>query len=277
MKKLFLSAALATCAMGLNAQTNFVTNGDFEAEGAEMSEPHDWSADDKLLTSLPGWQLEGLDAWSVLAMLAPVEIDEEFTFEGNTQCLHIYRFDDNGWQAGSVKQEITGLVPGTTYTLGAIVARASGTTVDWDDPYFLVQLEPANASGQYTGEKFYIQDKDEAIAEADVWGEYAKEFTATGEKAMLTFSHNNVKWEGNHSEGFWMDVDDVFVGTPEDYAAYKASKGGVNGVAEVYTPAEERGVYSLDGVRVANSISELNGAKGIYVVRTADKAVKVVR
>lgn len=280
MKRILLAAATAAGVMSLSAQTNFVKNGDFEAEGFEQTTPHDWDDTHTFLTNLPGWTLKGLDPWSVLAGLVPVEIDEEYTFEGNKNCLHIYRFDDNGWQAGSVSQEVTGLTPGQTYTLGFIAARAGGETVDWDDPYFLVSLEAANASGEYTHADYLISDKDDAICSADVWEPYEKTFTAPASgKVMLTFEHNNTKWEGNHSEGFWMDVDDVAIMTPEDYKAYFDAKGDNAGIEAVGSEAdvETLGVYTLSGIRVANSVDGLGDAKGIYVVRTNKGANKIVR
>ena len=250
MKRILLAAATAAGVMSLSAQTNFVKNGDFEAEGFEQTTPHDWDDTHTFLTNLPGWTLKGLDEWSVLAGLVPVEIDEEYTFEGNKNCLHLYRFDDNGWQAGSVSQEVTGLTPGQTYTLGFIAARAGGETVDW------------------------------AICSADVWEPYEKTFTAPASgKVMLTFEHNNTKWEGSHSEGFWMDVDDVAIMTPEDYKAYFDAKGDNAGIEAVGSEAdvETLGVYTLSGIRVANSVDGLGDAKSIYVVRTNKGANKIVR
>lgn len=264
-------------ALSMAAQTNFVVNGDFEDPNFTQTEPHDWNLDHKFLTSLPGWTLESLDAWSVLAGIFPVEIDEEFTFEGNKNCLHIYRHDDNGWNAGTVKQEITGLTPGVTYTLGFIVARAGGETVSWDDPYFRVYVEPASATGEYTGAGYLIDDKDEAICLGDTWESYEKTFTAPASgKVMLAFSHNNVKWDGNHSEGFWMDVDDVAIMTPEDYEIYMAGKGdGVENIA-VADDAAVLGVYNLNGIRVADNVEGLS-SKGLYIVRTTKGAQKVIR
>lgn len=280
MKKMLLIAAAAAGVLSMNAQTNFVANGDFEkTEGVETSTPWDWDLEKTLLKSLPDWTLSGLDAWSVLASLETPEVDDEYVFDGggNKQCLHIYRFDDNGWQAGAVEQIVSGLTPGETYTLGAIIALSKGTTVDWDDPYFRIELMPLNANKEEFGASNIIDDKDDALAEADYWCPYEKQFKAPESgNVRLRISHNNTKREGNHSEGFWMDIDDIAIMTPEDYAAYMAGKGaGINGV-EAAAEGEVLGVYNLSGIRVADSVEALN-AKGLYIVRTTNGAKKVIR
>lgn len=276
MNKFLLSAAAVACvAMSANAYTNFVKNGDFEIkEGVEQNTPWDFDESKHNLQALPGWNLVGLNDWSVLAMLVEPEIDDEFTFDGNTQCLHLYRFDDNGWQAGTVSQIVEGLTPGTEYVLGAIIARAGGETVDWDNPYFSISLMPLNEQGEEFGESVLFDDRDEKLAESDIWSAYEHKFTPKTSKVRLDITHNNVKWEGNHSEGFWMDVDDVAIMTPEDYAEYFASKGAA-GVEAVAADAAVLGVYNLQGIKVADSVEALGAAKGIYVVKTTEGAKKV--
>ena len=282
MKRSLLIAAVAASAMGMCAQTNFIANGDFEkTEGVEQHNPWDWDDTKFNLTALPDWTLTGLDDWSVLAMLVEPEVDDEYVFDGagNKQCLHIYRFDDNGWQPGGVEQIVSGLTPGATYTLGAIIARSAGTTVDWDDPYFRMELMPLNANKEEFGESNLIDDKDEALAEADYWCPYEKQFTAPASgNVRLRITHNNVKWEGNHSEGFWMDIDDIAIMTPEDYAKYMADKAS-SSVADITgdRDAVTLGVYNLNGVRVADSAEDLDNARGIYVVRTTAGAKKIIR
>lgn len=279
MKKFLLFAAAAACvAMNANAYTNFVKNGDFEkTEGVEMTTPWDWAEETQLLKALPDWELKNLDAWSVLASLVTPEIDDEFTFEGNKQCLHMFRFDDNGWNKGTVQQIVEGLTVGQDYVLGAIIARAGGTTVDWDDPYFSISLMPLDDNGEEYGASVLFEDKDAALAESDIWGEYKHEFKASSAKVRLEISHNNTKWKDNHSEGFWMDVDDVAIMTPEDYEEYMASKNpaGVNAIAT--EKAEVLGVYNLNGVKVANSMDAVKDVKGVYIVKTTNGAVKVVK
>lgn len=280
MKKMLLIAAAAAGVLTMNAQTNFVANGDFEkTEGVETSTPWDWDLEKTLLKSLPDWTLSGLDAWSVLASLETPEVDDEYVFEGagNKQCLHIYRFDDNGWQAGNVEQIVSGLTPGETYTLGAIIALSKGTTVDWDDPYFRIELMPLNANKEEFGASNIIDDKDDALAEADYWCPYEKQFKAPESgNVRIRISHNNTKWEGNHSEGFWMDIDDIAIMTPEDYAAYMESKKAALDEIAADAQAEVLGVYNLSGIRVADSVEALN-AKGLYIVRTTNGAKKVIR
>lgn len=281
MKRFLLTAAAAAaCVMGMNAQTNFVANGDFEkTEGVEQNNPWDWDTEKHNLKALPDWQIFGLDDWSVLAMLVTPEVDDEYVFEGgnNKQCLHLYRFDDNGWQAGGIQQIVKGLTPGQTYTLGAIIARAGGTTVDWDDPYFRLELMPLNEAGEEFGESNIIDDKDEALAEADYWCPYEKQFTAPASgNVRIKISHNNTKWEGNHSEGFWMDIDDIAIMTPEDYATYMENKKNA-AVEAIEAEAAVLGVYDLNGIRVADNEEALGQAKGIFVVVTEAGAKKVVR
>lgn len=204
-----------------------------------------------------------------------------FEGSGNKQCLHIYRFDDNGWQAGAVEQIVSGLTPGETYTLGAIIALSKGTTVDWDDPYFRIELMPLNENKEEFGASNIIDDKDDALAEADYWCPYEKQFQAPESgNVRLRISHNNVKWEGNHSEGFWMDIDDIAIMTPEDYALYMENKKpDQSSVASIATDnnAEVLGVYDINGIRVADKAENLGKAKGLYIIRTTNGAEKVIR
>jgi len=214
-------------------------------------------------------------------MLVEPEADDEYVFEGagNKQCLHLYRFDDNGWQAGGIEQIVGGLTPGETYTLGAIIARAGGTTVEWDEPWFRLELMPLNENKEEYGANNLIDDKDEALAEADYWCPYEKQFKAPASgNVRIRISHNNVKWAGNHSEGFWMDIDDIAIMTPEDYATYMENKSaGISEVAASAADAKVTGVYNLAGVRVANDESGLGEAHGIYIVRTTEGAKKLIR
>lgn len=282
MKKLLLMAAAAVSTLAMSAQTNFVKNGDFEkTEGVEQNTPWDWDDTKHNLKALPDWTIKGLDDWCVLAMLVESTVDDEYVFDNgkNKQCLHIYRFDDNGWQDGGVEQIVTGLTGGETYTLGAIIALSKGTTVDWDDPYFRIELMPLNENKEEFGESNLIDDKDDALAEADYWCPYEKEFTAPASgNVRLRITHNNTKWNGNHSEGFWMDIDDIAIMTPEDYAQYMESKGQ-NAINEIATDANAAvlGVYDLNGIRVADSVAALGSAKGFYIVKTTDGAKKVIR
>ena len=278
MKKFLLSAAVASLALGASAQQNFVTNGDFEDTNYENHFPWEWDEAAGNLDYLPGWTLSGNDDWCVLLNIVEPEIDDEHTFEGNTQCLHIYRFDDNGWQAGGAEQVVTGLTANQVYTLGAIVARAGGETVEWDDPYFRIELTPLDDNGEEYGAGNLIDDKDDAICSSDVWSFYEKVFKAPASgNVRLRLSHNNGKWEGNHSEGFWMDIDDIAIMTPEDYEQYLANKSA--GVSDISVAAQGQvlGVYNLRGVRVADNAEALGAQKGFFIVRTTDGAQKLVK
>ena len=87
-----------------------------------------------------------------------------------------------------------------------------------------------------------------------------------------------MKWSGNHSEGFWMDIDDIAIMTPDDYAAYMAGKSQ-NGVEDIAVSgnAQVLGVYDLNGIRVADSVENLGAARGLYIIRTTEGAQKVIR
>jgi len=180
-----------------------------------------------------------------------------------------------------VEQIVSGLTPGETYTLGAIIALSKGTTVDWDDPYFRIELMPLNENKEEFGASNIIDDKDDALAEADYWCPYEKQFQAPESgNVRLRISHNNVKWEGNHSEGFWMDIDDIAIMTPEDYALYMENKKpDQSSVASIATDnnAEVLGVYDINGIRVADKAENLGKAKGLYIIRTTNGAEKVIR
>lgn len=279
MKKILLVAAVAaTVASGAYAQKNYVVNGDFEqTEGLVQSIPWDWDESKLMIEELPGWEVKDLNPWSVLAGIMPTEIDDEYTFDGNKNCLHLYRFDDNGWTAGSVMQVVKGLTVGEEYVLGAIIARAGGETVDWDDPYFSISLMPLDENCEEFGASALFDDRDEALAESDIWGEYQHKFKASSPNMRLTISHNNTKWEGNHSSGFWMDVDDVAIMTPEDYAEYFANKENT-GVNEIFSGANAKvtGIYNLSGVKVAENLDAISGQKGLFIVKTSEGTKKVI-
>lgn len=281
MKRFLLTAAVAASAISMCAQTNFVANGDFEkTEGVEQNTPWDWDDTKHNLKALPDWTINGLDDLCVLAMLVEPEVDDEYVFEGgsNKQCLHLYRFDDNGWQAGGIEQIVSGLTPGETYSLGAIIALSKGTTVDWDDPYFRIELMPLDANKEEFGADNIIDDKDDALAEADYWCPYEKEFKAPDSgNVRLRITHNNKKWDGNHSEGFWMDIDDIAIMTPADYAEYVANKSASISSIAVDAEAKTLGVYDLRGVRVADSMENLGDSKGFFIVRTTNGSQKVIR
>lgn len=178
-----------------------------------------------------------------------------------------------------MEQIVSGLKPGETYSLGAIIALSKGTTVDWDDPYFRLELMPLNENKEEFGASNLIDDKNEALAEADYWCPYEKQFKAPESgNVRIRITHNNVKWEGNHSEGFWMDIDDIAIMTPEDYAKYMENKktSSVSGIAADIN-AEVLGVYDINGIRVADKAENLGKAKGIYIIRSTNGAKKVIR
>lgn len=279
MKKyLLFAAAAATVAFGATAQKNYVVNGDFEqTEGLVQGNPWDWDLDKYLIEELPGWEVKDLNPWSVLAGIMPTEIDDEYTFEGNKNCLHLYRCDDNGWNTGSVTQIVKGLTVGEEYVLGAIIARAGGETPDWDDPFFSISLMPLDENFEEFGASALFDDRDEALAESDIWCPYEHKFKASSSNMLLTISHNNTKWEGNHSTGFWMDVDDVAIMTPEDYAVYFDSKEEA-GIFDIVADrnATVTGVYNLNGVKVADSVETLGNIKGLFIVKTTAGAKKVI-
>lgn len=280
MKKSLLFAACAATVVSMSAQTNFVKNGDFESANFEQNNPWDWDDSKHNLQSLEGWEIDGLNDWCVLAMIAETEIDDEYTFEGNKQCLHIYRFDDNGWDKGSLYQNVIGLEPGETYTLGAIMARNMGETVSWDDHYFEVAVKPLGADGEELPLENLFADRDEALSEGEFWCEYTHEFKAPESGCIrITFTHMNNKWSGNHSTGFWLDVDDVCVMTPDDYQEYFANKGVEDRVEALNAErnAQVTGVYDFAGVRVADSMDQLNGRKGMFIVTTTAGAKKIVK
>ena len=76
-----------------------------------------------------------------------------------------------------------------------------------------------------------------------------------------------------------MDIDDIAIMTPEDYATYMANKSaGISEIAgEFSADAKVVGVYNLNGVRVADSERALGDARGIYIVRTTEGVKKLIR
>ena len=75
-----------------------------------------------------------------------------------------------------------------------------------------------------------------------------------------------------------MDIDDIAIMTPEDYATYMANKA-TSAIAEVAVDhnVQTLGVYNLNGIRVADTEKALGDAKGIFIVRTTEGAQKVIR
>ena len=124
--------------------------------------------------------------------------------------------------------------------------------------------------------KLLVQGHDSPLLEYPI---NEKQFKAPASgNVRLRITHNNVKWSGNHSEGFWMDIDDIAIMTPDDYAAYMASKSE-NGVEDIAVSgnAQVLGVYDLNGIRVADSVENLGAARGLYIIRTTEGAQKVIR
>ena len=137
---------------------------------------------------------------------------------------------------------------------------------------------PLDANKEEFGASNIIDDKDDALAEADYWCPYEKEFKAPDSgNVRLRITHNNTKWDGNHSEGFWMDIDDIAIMTPADYAEYVANKSASISSIAVDAEAKTLGVYDLRGVRVADSVENLGDSKGFFIVRTTNGSQKVIR
>lgn len=284
MKKfLLLAAAAATVALGANAEPkNYVVNGDFEqTEGLVQSNPWDWDLDKWLIEELPGWQTNDLNPWSVLAGIVPTEIDDEYTFDGNKNCLHLYNFEEKGWTTNSgVYQNVKGLTVGQEYVLGAIIALAVGEGPDWVDRSFSIELLPLDENCEEFGADPIFTDVDGQLAESDIWCAYEHKFKATTANVRLSIRHSNTNYEdgGSHTvTGCWMDIDDVAIMTPEDYAEYFANKESA-GIENIITDANETvtGIYSINGMKVADSVESLGDTKGLYIVKTTSGAKKVI-
>jgi len=294
MKKFLLSAACVALAAGSAFADNLVVNGDFEdTSNLVRYNPWDWMTDVFAIDTdnggaIKGWTINQ-NPWCVIVDIHTPEVDDEFIFEGNNQCLWMRRFDDNGWTWGGVEQVIK-TEKGKTYTFGCLVAYREGTTVDWDHteaspdgPEHGVLLIPCDAQGNEVLGGYPIEERN--LESADYFQAWSKEFVADNDYYKIRLYHTNNVGEKNHSEGYWQQFDNVMVVTPEEYAAYqedleseepKPNLGWMNAGVENVEGVEDNkilGIYNLNGVEMGKS---LEGQKGIFVVRTAKGTQKVV-
>ncbi len=309
MKKFLLGAAVASMAMSAMAEVempvNLVKNGFFE-EGVDqllrgydngcivdeadvpvldengepvLGEDGEPVTEHKTSEGIPGWQ-RNWNPWCVRIDIRDNEADFEKVFEGNKYLLHIFRFNDNGWTDGGVSQVVTGLEIGTKYTLGAIMAYNQGTLAgSWDTAEHGYKITPCDADGNdMVGDAIAT---DDFFPLGDAWEDLEREFTATTPAVKVTFYIVNHTYENNHSEGQWMDVDDVVLMPTDDYKYFKENREKLQewqnaGIANVAADAENLkvlGVYNMQGVEVAKSTE---GLKGLYIVRTAKGGKKVI-
>lgn len=310
MKKFLLSAAAVSMAMCAMAQvempsTNLVKNGFFE-EGVDqllrgydngcivdeadvpvldengeavLGEDGEPVTEHKTSAGIPYWN-RTWNPWCVRIDIRENEADYEKIYEGNNYLLHIFRFNDNGWTDGGVSQVVTGLEIGKKYTLGALMAYNQGTLAgSWDTAEHGYRLTPCDAEGNdMVGDAILA---DDFFPLDDAWSDLAAEFTASTPAVKITFYIVNHTYEGNHSEGQWMDVDDVVLMPTDDYNTFKENREAIQewqnaGIAEVIADGGNDavlGVYNLQGVEVAKTT---DGLKGLYIVRTAKGGKKVV-
>lgn len=296
MKKVLLGAAFASMAMGAVAAgvempANLVKNGFFEEQIDELVRGYDntclvtetGEGDDKVQTvGVPSWEMNW-NPWCVRIDIRENEADYENVFDGNNYLLHIFRFNDNGWTSGGVTQVVKGLEIGKKYTLGALMAYNQGTLAgSWDSAEHGYIVTPCDAEGNdLVGDALL---KNDYFPTSDAWENLAAEFTATTSAVKVKFYIVNLTYEGNHSEGQWMNVDDVVLMPTDDYNFFKKNREAIQewqnengaGVAAVATDAdanEVKAVYNLQGVEVGRTT---DGLKGLYIVRTGKGAKKVV-
>ena len=177
-------------------------------------------------------------------------------------------------------QVVKGLEIGKKYTLGALMAYNQGTLAgSWDTAEHGYIVTPCDAEGNdIVGDAIA---KDDFFPLDDAWADLAAEFTATTSAVKIKFYIVNLTYEGNHSEGQWMDVDDVVLMPTDDYNTFKENREAIQewqnaGIAEVIADGGSDavlGVYNLQGVEVAKTT---DGLKGLYIVRTAKGGKKVV-
>lgn len=294
MKKILLGAAFASMAMGAVAAgvempANLIKNGFFEEQLDEIVRGYEGDGDCILDTKddvptigVPQWSMKW-NPWCVRIDIRENEADFEKVFEGNNNLLHIFRFNDNGWDDGGVTQVVKGLEIGKKYTLGAIMAYNQGTLAgSWDSAEHGYIVTPCDAEGNdIAGDPIL---RDDYFPVTDAWEDLAAEFTATTSAVKVKFYIVNHTYEGNHSEDQWMDVDDVVLMPTDDYNFFKENRediqawqneqgAGVDNVAADLNASEISAVYNLQGVEVAKTTE---GLKGLYIVRTGKGAKKVI-
>lgn len=282
MKKFFISAAVLAFAFGASAETyvNHVANGNFEEEGWEASVPDGWTWDPwntyELLSKLPGWQLSTGGIWNGGVQLFEEAGDDDMRPGEDMNYVHFLGYNDNGWTKIKIYQVISDLTPGRTYDLTFICAvnwpEGSDWTPDKDYGFFVAEVDKDNEGNEVAGKE--ISSVNLAEVMPDLGGDFEEcgpfSITAPADgKIYLEFYYNNCWYEGNRADNKWMDLDLVNLYSEEEPDTSIETVAADSKVAQ--------GVYNLQGIRVANNLEELGNQSGLYIVRTAEGAQKIVK
>lgn len=290
MKKFFLLASAAAFAMATSAQEpsveyNKVLNGNFEATGFEQSVPggYTWAPwnEQKYLSVLPDWNLNTGGEWNGGIELLTGEDylgDGDLRPEDDQAYLHFVGYNDNGWTNINANQVVTNLVPGTEYTFQYLVAANFPEGASWTpNPSYGYSISEVD----YNAEGAAIAGKEIKSLDLATLGDafpieqdmklYTTTFTATADKIFLNLYLSNTYGQGNKHDDLWMDVDLVSVWSESD------PNGNVAIENVAVDNNEVLGVYNIQGMRVANNLEQLGADKGLFIVKTANGAKKVVR
>lgn len=289
MKKILLLAAAAYVAFGAFAQdtNNKVINGSFDKEGWSQSVPsgYTWDPWDKqnYLSELPGWTLATGGEWNGgIEMKTGDEAlgDGDVRPEDDQNYVHLLGYNDNGWTPVSMKQAIDNLKAGTEYTLEFAIAvnwpEGTAWTPEPDYGFAFSEYDGDDENGAPKEGKEIVAvnlAKDGNYEPSQDFAVVTYKVTPTATKCVLRFYYKNEWGTSNKTDGKWMDLDCVKLYSDEDPDGNDTPAGINNVIAD---NAVVLGVYNLNGVRVADNVEGVS-AKGLYIVRTANGAKKVVR
>lgn len=289
MKKILLFAAAAFVAASASAQADYdqlvnkVVNGSFEAPGTVASVPSDWTWDPwntvKAIEKMEGWNC----AHSVWNGVVEFYTGEDNAGDGDLRGEEDYNFvrllgyNDNGWTNITMSQTVEGLTAGEEYNFQFLIGVNWPTGTSWTpDPNYGFRLAEADkdADGNDIAGKEIINTNlgaDPDFTPEQDWQVFKPiKVTAPADgKLYIEFYYGNTYGQGNKTDGKWMTIDNVALWNEK-------GEGGIEGIT-VEGNNEVLGVYNLNGVRVANNVEALGASKGLYIVRTANGAHKVVR
>ncbi len=253
MKKILLGTMMAVAAISANAQTNLVTNGDFEGNYTMTQQD---GVD--ILETLTGWDLGGINVWNCRVNIEENEEDGDLIDANNKQCLHLQRYKWNGWFTATVSQTISGLEANQTYTLSAIVARKLDAVISWDahaHGFKILNVKEDGTAGD-------VIKTDANVGSSSDWQNYSLDFTATSDKVMVQI-FMDPSWAGaNKDQGEdWLDVDNI--------SLVKKSSTAVKDITT--TNNEPIEYFDMQGKSV------LDSQTGLVIVKQGKSVKKVIR
>ncbi|MCM1067330.1 MAG: hypothetical protein NC418_07150 [Muribaculaceae bacterium] len=273
MKKFFISAAIATMALSMNAQRteggdNLLANPSFEDPGyvQAIPEQYGWAPMNtcRLLSELPGWTLTGVDMWSFGAEVMDDPAldlgDGDMRPDDDAHWLRFYSDTDNAWTTIALRQKLTGLEVGKSYKLDFVVCGQPYAVVGSGDGSWNANLTVNVAIAEVDGDRLGREIKSQDLEEIEFdWTRRSIDFTPSASEIYVQVSMGSWLPSDSHDQA-WLGLDCFDLYDPN----------GVNGIDEVVVdenaPVE---YFNLQGMPVANP------ENGVFIRRQAGKVVKV--